>query len=52
MDPLSNATLTLGAQPQRRLSLIVDDWIFSGAARVAVLHSHDTGATLSVRHGF
>ncbi|NPT44689.1 hypothetical protein GNZ12_25910 [Paraburkholderia sp. 1N] len=49
---LPNATLTLGAQPQRRLSLIVDDWIFSGTARVAVLHSHDTGATLSVRHGF
>ena len=52
MVQLPNATLTLGAQPQRRLSLIVDDWIFSGTARVAVLHSHDTGATLSVRHGF
>ncbi|AXL52967.1 hypothetical protein DSC91_006192 [Paraburkholderia caffeinilytica] len=49
---LPNATLTLGAQPQRRLSLIVDDWVFSGTARVAVLHSHDTGATLSVWHGF
>lgn len=49
---LANTTLTLGAQPQRRLSLIVNDWVFSGTARVAVLHSHDTGATLSVRHGF
>jgi hypothetical protein len=49
---LPNTTLTLGAQPQRRLSLIVNDWVFSGTARVAVLHSHDTGATLSVRHGF
>lgn len=49
---LSNTTLTLGAQPQRRLSLTVNDWVFSGTARVAVLHSHDTGATLSVRHGF
>ena len=49
---LPNATLTLGAQPQRRLSLIVNDWVFSGTARVAVLHSHDTGATLSVWHGF
>lgn len=52
MAQLPNATLTLGAQPQRRLSLILDDWIFSGTARVAVLHSHDTGATLSVWHGF
>lgn len=49
---LSNATLTLGAQPQRRLSLTVDDWVFSAAAHIAILHSHDTGATLSVRHGF
>ncbi|MGA7817881.1 hypothetical protein [Caballeronia sp.] len=49
---LPNATLTLGAQPQRRLSLTVDDWVFSATGRVAVLHSHDTGATLSVRHGF
>jgi len=49
---LPNTTLTLGAQPQRRLSLTVNDWVFSGTARVAVLHSHDTGATLSVRHGF
>jgi hypothetical protein len=52
MVQLPNATLTLGTQPQRRLSLIVNDWVFSGTARVAVLHSHDTGATLSVRHGF
>ncbi|CAB3720376.1 hypothetical protein LMG24238_04840 [Paraburkholderia sediminicola] len=49
---LPNTTLTLGAQPQRRLSLSVNDWVFSGTARVAVLHSHDTGATLSVWHGF
>ena len=49
---LADPTLTLGAQPQRRLSLTVDEWVFSGTARVAVLHSHDTGATLSVRHGF
>ena len=49
---LPNTTLTLGAQPQRRLSLTVNDWVFSGTAHVAVLHSHDTGATLSVRHGF
>ena len=49
---LPNTTLTLGAQPQRRLSLTVNDWVFSGTARVAVFHSHDTGATLSVWHGF
>ncbi|BCF98112.1 hypothetical protein PPGU19_026810 [Paraburkholderia sp. PGU19] len=49
---LPNPTLTLRAQPQRRLSLTVDDWVFSGTARVAVLGSHNTGATLSVRHGF
>ncbi|MFM0212939.1 hypothetical protein PQQ96_36715 [Paraburkholderia sediminicola] len=49
---LPNETLTLGAQPQRKLSLTVNEWVFSGTARVAVLHSHDTGATLSVRHGF
>ena len=49
---LPNTTLTLGAQPQRRLSLTVDDWVFSATARVPVLHSHDTGATVSVRHGF
>ncbi|RAR65824.1 hypothetical protein C7401_103130 [Paraburkholderia unamae] len=49
---IPNATLTLGAQPQRRLSLTVDDWVFSATARVAILHSHDTGATVTVRHGF
>ncbi|REE18374.1 hypothetical protein B0G71_1386 [Paraburkholderia sp. BL27I4N3] len=49
---LPNATLAIGSQPQRRLSLTVDDWDFSATARVAVLHSHSTGATLSVRHGF
>ncbi|WP_233272972.1 hypothetical protein [Paraburkholderia acidisoli] len=49
---LQNQTLTLGAQPQRRLSLTVDDWVFSATARLAVLKSHDTGATLTVRKGF
>ncbi|MFL9882112.1 hypothetical protein PQR66_03705 [Paraburkholderia agricolaris] len=49
---VQNTTLTLGAQPQRKLSLTVNDWAFSATARVAVLHSHSTGATLSVRHGF
>ncbi|TCG05471.1 hypothetical protein BZM27_33500 [Paraburkholderia steynii] len=49
---LPNPTFTLRAQPQRRLSLSVDDWVFSGTARVAVLGSRNTGATLSVRHGF
>ena len=49
---LPNPTFTLRAQPQRRLSLTVDDWVFSGTARVAALGSHNTGATLSVRHGF
>jgi hypothetical protein len=49
---LPNPTLTLRAQPQRRLSLTVDDWVFSGTARVAALGSHSTGATLSIRHGF
>jgi hypothetical protein len=49
---LPNAALTLGAEPQRRLSLTVNDWVFSGTARVAVFHSHTTGATLLVRHGF
>lgn len=48
--PTSNTVL--GAAPQRRLSLTVNDWVFSGTARVAVLHSHDSGATLTVRHGF
>ncbi len=49
---MPNQTLTLGAQPQRRLSLTVDDWVFSATARLAVLKSHDTGATLTVRKGF
>ncbi|MDR3098790.1 MAG: hypothetical protein LBV73_17170 [Paraburkholderia sp.] len=47
-----NATLTIGAQPQRRLSLTVDDWVFSATARVAILHSRSTGATVTVRRGF
>jgi hypothetical protein len=49
---LPNAALSLGSEPQRRLSLTVNDWVFSATARVAVLHSHTTGATLLVRHGF
>ncbi len=49
---LPNPTLTLRAQPQRKLSLTVDDWVFSGTARVAALGAHSTSATLSVRHGF
>jgi hypothetical protein len=49
---LPNTVFTIGAQPQRRLSLTVESWVFSATARVAILHSHDTGATLSVRHGF
>lgn len=52
MIDLPNTTLTLGAQPQRRLSVSVDNWVFSATARIAVLHSHSTGATVSVRHGF
>ncbi|MFL9965037.1 hypothetical protein PQR02_29090 [Paraburkholderia sediminicola] len=48
----ANATLTLGTGPQRRLSLTVDDWVFSATARIAVFHSNSTGATLFVRHGF
>jgi hypothetical protein len=48
----SNTTLALGTQPQRRLSLTVDDWVFSATARVAILHSHSTGMTFSVRHGY
>jgi hypothetical protein len=47
-----NPTFTVRAQPQRRLSLTVDDWVFSGTARVAALGSRNTGATLTVRHGF
>ncbi|SAL01814.1 hypothetical protein AWB81_06113 [Caballeronia arationis] len=49
---LPNTVLTLRAQPQRRLSLTVDDWVFSATARLAILRAHDTGATVSVRHGF
>lgn len=49
---LPNSTLTLGAQPQRRLSVTVDSWVFSATARIAVFHSHSTGATVSVRRGF
>ena len=49
---LSSPALSLGSQPQRRLSLTVDDWVFTGTARLAILHSHDSGATLTVRHGF
>ncbi|CAD6546612.1 hypothetical protein [Paraburkholderia metrosideri] len=52
MIDLPNTTLTLGAQPQRRLSVSIDSWVFSATARIAVLHSHSTGATVSVRHGF
>ncbi|MFT4067001.1 hypothetical protein [Paraburkholderia sp.] len=49
---MNGSTLSIGASPQRRLSLIVDDWVFTGTARVAIFHSHDTGATLIVKHGF
>ncbi|WP_028203788.1 hypothetical protein [Paraburkholderia nodosa] len=47
-----DSTLNIGAQPQRRLSLTVDEWVFSATARVAILHSHSTGATVTVRRGF
>lgn len=49
---LPNKTLAIGAQPQRRLSLTVEEWVFSATARIAILHSHSTGATVSVRRGF
>jgi hypothetical protein len=49
---IPNATLTLKAQPQRRLSLTVDQWVFSATARIAIFHSHSTGATVTVRRGF
>lgn len=49
---MNGSALSIGQSPQRRLSLTVDDWVFSGTARVAILHSHDTGATLIVKHGF
>lgn len=52
LTEIPNTTLSIGAQPQRRLSLTVNDWVFSGTARVAILHSRSTGATLTVRHGF
>lgn len=48
----ANATLTIGSGPQRRLTLRVDDWVFSATARIAIFHSHSTGATLFVRRGF
>ncbi|MCC8396121.1 hypothetical protein LJ656_26380 [Paraburkholderia sp. MMS20-SJTR3] len=46
---MNSSTLSIGASPQRRLSLTVDDWVFTGTARVALLRSHDTGATLIVK---
>ncbi|WP_028219831.1 hypothetical protein [Paraburkholderia oxyphila] len=49
---LPDTTVLVGAQPQRRLSLTVNDWVFSATGRVAILHSHSTGATLSVQRGF
>jgi hypothetical protein len=49
---MNGSVLSIGQSPQRRLSLTVNDWVFSGTARVAILHSHDTGATLIVKHGF
>lgn len=49
---LPDPAFQIGAQPQRKLSLTVNDWVFSATARVALLHSHQTGVTLSVRHGF
>jgi hypothetical protein len=49
---MNGSTLSIGASPQRRLSLIVDDWVFTGTARVAIFHSHDTGATLIVKRKF
>jgi hypothetical protein len=49
---MNSSVLSIGASPQRRLSLTIDDWVFSGTARVAVLHSHDTGATLIVKRRY
>jgi hypothetical protein len=49
---LPDPALMLGAQPQRRLSLTVNDWVFSATGRLAILHSHETGMTFTVRHGF
>ena len=47
-----DSTLNIGAQPQRRLSLTMDQWVFTATARVAILHSHSTGATVTVRRSF
>lgn len=47
-----DSTLNIGSQPQRRLSLTMDQWVFSATARVAILHSHSTGATVTVRRSF
>ncbi|MGF6484917.1 hypothetical protein FSB08_12925 [Paraburkholderia sp. JPY432] len=49
---MNSSVLSIGQSPQRRLSLTVDNWVFSGTARVAVLHSHDTGATLIVKRRY
>ncbi|WP_233836306.1 hypothetical protein [Paraburkholderia sp. ZP32-5] len=49
---MNGSTLSIGQSPQRRLSLIVNDWVFTGTARVAIFRSHDTGATLIVKHKF
>jgi len=49
---MNGSTLSIGASPQRRLSLIVNDWVFTGTARVAIFRSHDTGATLIVKRKF
>ncbi|MBC8722316.1 hypothetical protein F6X37_12110 [Paraburkholderia sp. 31.1] len=49
---MNSSVLSIGESPQRRLSLTIDDWVFSGTARVAVLHSHDTGATLIVKRRY
>ncbi|MGF6259487.1 hypothetical protein QFZ96_007101 [Paraburkholderia youngii] len=49
---MNSSVLSIGQSPQRRLSLTVDNWVFSGTARVAILHSHDTGATLIVKRRY
>ncbi|MEM5294933.1 hypothetical protein VSR82_11370 [Burkholderia sp. JPY481] len=49
---MNGSVLSIGQSPQRRLSLTVDNWVFSGTARVAILHSHDTGATLIVKRRY
>lgn len=38
--------------PQRRLSVTINDWNFSGTARLSILHASSTGASLTVRHKF